>query len=110
MSTDYCLAHKSRDIFSKPRRLENEEQVQSGLALTPSEMMEMANKGVPITPQNFDGLQYDEGYSKLDFDVPIEYRRGIDIGDCWEAEMDAKARLKSAKDKGLLQQVQEGGQ
>lgn len=85
--------HRKRvDYFSRPRRHDDEEPVQSGLAVTPAQMMELAEKGIPITPQNL-GVSYDEGYSDLSFDVPTQYQRGIDIADMWEAQEDVKRKF-----------------
>lgn len=95
--------HKARiDRFSKPRRTEDEQDVQNGLSYTPQEMLKMAQNGEPISPLNLSMVEVEEGYGKLDFDTPLPYQRGVDIGDCWEAEQTSKKRLKSAKDNGLF--------
>lgn len=99
---NFVVSREPRDVFSRPRIVGDEELVQSGLALSPEEMMSLMVDGKTITPMNLSGVDYDEGYSKLDFDVPLEYQRGVGLGECWEAEMDSKAKLKSAKDKGLF--------
>lgn len=96
------FSHRPRKSnYSRPRRHDEEEQVITGLSVSPSDMIEMTMRNEPITPQNL-GMVYDEGYSKLDFEPPIQFKRGIDIGDAWEAQMDSKRKLRDAMDKGLL--------
>lgn len=99
---------KNRDRFAHCVRHDGEQEVQSGLALTPSQMMEMAQRGLPITTQNL-GVTYDEGYSNLDFTPPLEHQRGIDIGDLYEARMDAKSKLRRLRDSGQFNSVSEKG-
>lgn len=74
-------------------RHSDEQVVQNGLAVTPSQMMELASQGIPISPNNL-GLGFEEGVSDLDFTPPLQYQRGIDIGDLYEAREDSKAKIK----------------
>lgn len=97
-----------REVFSRPRRRDDEEQVQTGLALTPAQIEKMVNSGIPIAEHNL-GLVYDEGYNALDFTPPLEYTRGIDhLGDLWEAQEKFKKQLKDgvrkAHSDGLFEQ------
>lgn len=92
MSVNVNSNRYPRTIVSKPRRRDDEEQVQNGLAITPEQMQEMTLKGVPIASQNL-GITYDEGYSNTSFDVPMEYQRGVDISDAWEAREDVTKRF-----------------
>lgn len=80
---------------------EEDDIVQNGLAVTPAQMYDMAERGIPITPANL-GLTYQEGVSKLDFETPMEYTRGVDIADMWEHREDMKKRMKSDKFTNLL--------
>ena len=75
--------------------------VQNGLAVTPSQMMELTNRGVPISPSNL-GVIYDEGTSNLDFEPTMENLRGIDITDMWEHREDVKHKMKSKEFQSLL--------
>lgn len=93
---------QNRDRFAHCVRHDGEQDVQSGLAMTPSQVMKMAEKGLPITTRNL-GITYDEGYSQLDFDPPLEHRRGVDIGDLFEARMDSKAKLRGLRNSGQLE-------
>lgn len=69
--------------------------VQSNLAVTPAKMLEMTKRGIPISPANL-GIMYQEGVSKLDFTPPLEYHRGIDIGQLWEARQDSREKFRKA--------------
>lgn len=80
----------------------DETDVQNGLSYTPQEMLEMAKNGEPISPLNLNQVEVEEGYERLNFDTPLPYQRGVDIGDCWEAEQSSKKNFKAAKDKGLF--------
>lgn len=78
-------------------RHDDEEPVQSGLAYTPSRMMELAEQGIPISVQTAgNSVSYDEGYRTLDYEPALEWRRGTDINDIWEAQMDARENVNKA--------------
>lgn len=81
-----------KDRFSSPRRHEDEEIVQNGLSITPERMLEMVQHNIPLNNNNL-AVTYDEGYGDLSFDVPLQYQRGVDIGDAWEAQEDVKAKF-----------------
>lgn len=99
MSIKHCIKHPIR---IKNTVLHAEEPiVQNGLAVTPSQMLEMTERGIPITPQNL-GLIYDEGVSKLDFEPPMEFRRGVDICDMWEHRENMKSKVRSKEFQSLL--------
>lgn len=80
---------KARFNFSTDR------PVQSGLGVTPAKMLELTKAGVPISPANL-GLTYQDGVNKLDFVPPLEYQRGIDIGQLWEARQDSRDKFRKA--------------
>lgn len=82
------------------------EAVQSHLAMTPAEMLELQQKGVPISSQTV-GATYDDGYRTLDFEPPLDQQRGIDIADLWETAQDV--RKKVAKGHDVAFGLQKGG-
>lgn len=94
---------RTRIKVTNARRKDYERVVQNGLAVTPSDMQVLAAKGIPVSPQNL-GLGYQDGVSKLDFQPPIEYTRGVDINDLWEARQQVKDKVRRAK--GKLTEVQ----
>ena len=74
--------------------------VQSDLAVTPAKMLTDSEHGIPIKSQIDDSLFYDGDLSES-ISCPIEYTRGMDINDAWNAEMDAKTKLSSAQKKDI---------
>lgn len=73
---------------------ENDEKVQSGLSVTPSEMMKLAERGIPVSSQSLSSF-YD-GESNPSWDLPLEQRRGIDMAALWQEGKDIRQKLKNA--------------
>lgn len=73
--------------------LPGEIKTQPGLAVTPSEMLEMAEAGIPINSINAESF-YDDGRRSLDVEPPIDRRRGVDIGDLWENDMEIRKKMR----------------
>lgn len=73
----------------------NDRIVQNGLALTPAQVMDMVNSGIPISNSNLKVL---ETYKTTDGDysVPMEFRRGADMADMWQHRQDVIASSKQA--------------
>lgn len=94
--------------FAKPRRHADESVVQNNLAYTPSQMMELAEKGIPINQGNigadnfFDGVPIGEGT----FDLPLERQKGVDVADCWQAAQSIRKKAKN----GLKLDIKQYGQ
>ncbi|UPW41792.1 hypothetical protein [Peromfec virus RodF7_9] len=70
--------------------------VQSGLAVTPAQMLHDASLGIPIKSR-FDDSSFYDGDSELSVGIDPLERRGVDISDAWNAQQDAKARLQRAQ-------------
>lgn len=81
---------------------EGEIPTQGGLAFTPSKMMQLASDGIPISAQTAAGITYDEGHRTLDFEPLLENRRGIDVTDIWEADQDARHKIKNSLKKPIF--------
>lgn len=77
--------------FRKNRLLDTEQVVQSGLAITPPQMMELTKEGAPISPQSLQGT-----YTDTSGEPPLMHRRGVDIADLWNAEKDGASTIKTA--------------
>lgn len=82
--------------FSRPKTGLYEQKVQRDLAVTPSQMQELARQGIPISTQNL-GLGYQDGVSTLDFTPPPEYQRGVDMNDLWNLRNDIKGKVRRVK-------------
>lgn len=70
--------------------------VRGDLAYTPAQMYEAAKAGVPISSQNISQLPTDDFTDEESWIVPVEYRRGQDIADIWNAQRDARAKIVAA--------------
>lgn len=88
---------KNKVLFHsiRARRHDDEPVVQNDLAVTPSQMMELTQKGYSITSQNLRMLDAIDPADK-DFYVPLQYRRGIDIADISEASQEVRKKMKKA--------------
>lgn len=73
-------------------RSEEDIQVQDGLALTPAQVADLTNSGVPISQPL--AMNFFDGYKTLDFDPGILGRRGVDITDLWNAQQDARKKMR----------------
>lgn len=69
--------------------------VPQGLAITPSKIEELTNKGIPVSISNtpFEG----EEFSKGDFSIDPVFTRDMDRNTLWENSQSAKSRLLKAK-------------
>lgn len=68
--------------------------VVQGLSVTPSQMISLAERGVPVSVPN-SSLSLSEGVQ--DPVLPIERLRGVDAAEVWEAENDSVERLYRSK-------------
>lgn len=82
--------------FAVTRLQPGETIVQSRLAITPSQMMRLAEKGIPIASQTLPDNHFFEGDTSRSFDVLLDYQRGVDINTMWNFEQDVKKRMNSA--------------
>ena len=69
--------------------------VQNGLCLTPTEMMSMASRGVPISVSNEHNFYDGEENPSWVID-PIK-ERGVDAADLWQLQMSARKKIRNAK-------------
>lgn len=68
--------------------------VKNGLAITPAEMLKMADHGLAISSQSHD-LFFD-GDNAKDWTLGIERRRGVDMADVWEAQKASRQKIATA--------------
>lgn len=89
------MLNQIRKSSRHPIKSYNEDvvHVQSHLTVTPSEMLELSKHGVPIASQMRPDMFYDGDNSPV-VDLAPEFRRGFDVNDAWNAEMDAKVKLR----------------
>lgn len=90
--------------FACPRRKEHESIVQDGLAYTPTQMLQLAEKGIAVSTNSvsdslfFDGVPKGQG----SFDLPVDMRKGFDVADAWQASQTIRAKAK----KGLKRDIE----
>lgn len=72
--------------------------VQDG-AITPAQIKELAERGIPITPQAVER----EIHGRGDWNIEPMFKRDMDAATAWEMEQRAKAELKGRirKDKAM---------
>lgn len=98
--------------ITNTKLIESESAVQSGLSVTPAQMLKMSEDGRAISPQNLspDFFSDTDHTSDNDFHVNVEELRGITPNKIWETEQDIKQKFRNMrKDKDSWQQVREGG-
>lgn len=71
-------------------------RVQNSLAVTPSEMKQLADEGIPISAQQ-NAASYFDGDTTPYVDVPSEFRRGYDAIDAYTEQINARERLRRYK-------------
>lgn len=96
MSFKSLLRGYSPTSFSKPSPA-LDAPVQSGLAVTPSKMLEMAQHGVPISTSN--ESSFFDGVKNPSWDIDIALDRRADVNDIWTAERESSAKIKHAHNK-----------
>ena len=78
----------------RPALLPHETVVQSGLALTPSDIERMANQGIAVSTPAADQFTYDNSDT---WEVPPELARDADRNTIWEISQVSKQRILDAR-------------
>ena len=89
---------KIRHSFAKCHRKQGEPVVQNGLAVTPSQVLQMAERGIAPTAQM--NAQMIDGHTGSDWSVPLEEMRGIDIAQMWQESQEVRSKFRAAHAKG----------
>lgn len=92
-----------RHPFATCKRRSGEKPVQNNLALTPSDILRMAEQGIPASSANNPNLI--DGNSDNDWNVPLEERRGIDMTDLWNERQNIKSKFRKAHDTAPIEPV-----
>ena len=95
-----ALLVRGRSMFSpkvsKVSLKPHEKPVQSGLAITPSDIERLAQQGVAVSVPNADSFIYN---NENGWDIDPVYSRDSDRNSMWEASQKAKARIMRARKK-----------
>lgn len=75
--------------------------VYNALTTTPAEMYNSMINGEPIASYLAPNEFFDDGTSASTFEVPLFSRRGVDIEDVWNEEIDAKKKTRDARENAI---------
>ena len=68
--------------------------VRPNLAVTPAKMLTMAENGIPISSLTQD--KFFDGEFKLEWGIPAERQRGVDITDLWNLKKGVQSKITAA--------------
>lgn len=71
-------------------------RTRQNLAYTPSQMMKLTERGIPVSSQNMPEGSFFDGEVNPSWTVPIERDRGVDVADVWQAQQESRFKLKQA--------------
>ena len=81
--------------FFRNKLSEFDENTVPGLAITPAQMLSMAENGIPISNHQLSTL-YDEGTVNPSWDIDMDRQRGVDPIDMWNHTQEVKSKFKKA--------------
>lgn len=85
----------TRIVFCHCKRQIGEPIVQNGLALTPSDVLRAAEAGTPVSSL-MQASNFSDGHTGSNWDIPLEDRRGIDIGHIYQEQMESRSKMRKA--------------
>ena len=94
MATRNRNLHYSKRL-SMAQRQEDEIPVYSNLVVTPSQMLKMAEKGIPVSSNNT-SFRPEDGEKNPSFDITLDRIRGVDPASMWEQSQIIKQKAKRA--------------
>lgn len=71
-------------------------RTRQNLAYTPSQMMLLTERGIPVSSQNMPEGSFFDGEINPSWTVPIERDRGVDVADVWQAQQESRSKLRNA--------------
>lgn len=77
------------------QRHEDEIPVYGNLVVTPSQMLKMAEKGIPISSNNT-SYRPEDGEKNPSFDITLDRLRGVDPAAMWEESQIIKQKARVA--------------
>lgn len=84
-----------KQVLSKCKYCATDKVVSQGLAITPADVEELTNKGIPVSISNapWEGQDLEKG----DFNIDPMFRRDVDRNTLWETSQEAKGRILKAR-------------
>lgn len=77
-------------------RREDELPVYGDLVVTPNKMLEMAERGIPISGQNMAFDPAKDGQHNPSWNLPLDQLRGVDPATMWENSQIIKQKARKA--------------
>lgn len=71
--------------------------VPQNLAYQPYEMWKMTQDGKAVSPSNLPDNNFYDGNEEKGFNISLGERRGVDMNDLWLAQMDARDKVRKAR-------------
>lgn len=90
--------NQPKKVVCSPKRKEDELPVFGNMAVTPAQMMQMSEKGIPISTQNIGFDPSKDGENNPSWELPLDRLRGVDPATMWEESQIVKQRAKHAHD------------
>lgn len=93
----FIKSWKSVPTIAVAERGKDDPIVQNGLSISPREMMDLTRQGFAIGAQNARMLQ--EVKSMAVGEVPLEFRRGFDMADGYQAQQSVRDKARQVRSK-----------
>lgn len=83
-------------VFTETPLSEFETKVQSGLSLTPAEILDLTLKGKVVNPPVVDESMFidSDGSGANDFRVSPMYKRSMTMSEAWEIQQSARKKIR----------------
>ena len=69
-------------------------RVQGNLAISPAQMSQLTERGIPISSQVLGANNFDDGVEGPLTDVPFLYRRGVDASDVYDYQQRCRSKVE----------------
>lgn len=89
----FVMESRNNNLCCPKRRRDTEPITKSGLSYTPSQMMAMAEQGIPVSMGNAEN--FNDGVENPEWFVPYDRLRGVDPADLWNVEQDVKGKMRT---------------
>lgn len=96
---------RSKIVHCSCKRKVGEQVVQNGLAMTPSDVLRAAESGTPVSSL-MTASNFSDGHFGSDWDIPLEDRRGIDMGHLYQEQMESRSKMRKAHKLGKIVEPQ----
>lgn len=77
-------------------KITSKERVQPGLSLTPSEIEHLTARGQAAAVGSLESAMYFDPVNIDKNDIPVQYRRGVDLNTVWRASRNASKKITEA--------------